>query len=94
MRTSLDQSEGRTGPAGMNGRRPRPIVEKLNGEACRCCGGRYYYLVFRVKSREGERARLAARCSRCYEQRDLFSVEQLVRDLNRISAERGCAPVG
>ncbi|ALA60269.1 hypothetical protein [Nitrospira moscoviensis] len=79
---------------GTTGRRPRRIVEKLNGEACRCCGARHYYLVFRVTSGEGERARLAARCSRCHEQRDLFSIEQLVRDMNRICAERRCAAVG
>lgn len=76
--------------------RPRPsrrIVEKLNGEACWCCGARHYYLVFRMKSGEGERARLAARCSRCHEQRDLFSIEQLVRDMNDMCAKPGYASV-
>jgi len=90
MQTSVNWGEGRIGTGE---RRPRRIVEKLNGEACRCCGARHYYLVFRA-GREGEWARLAARCSRCHEQRDLFSIEQLVRDMSWMCAGRSYASIG
>lgn len=90
MQTRPDHGLGRIG---RDGRGARRIVDKLNGEACRYCGTRNYYLVFRLKSREGERARLAARCSGCHEQRDLFSVDQLVRDMNRIGTRGGCVAV-
>lgn len=88
MQPSMETRGGVAGKDSVN--RSHRVVEKLSGEACGYCGARQYHLVFRVI--RGRGAVLAARCSRCHEQRDAFSLEQLTRDMERAPVDRryGC----
>lgn len=83
MQRSLENTRESVGAHSLD--RSNRIVDRLSGTACRLCGARHYYLVFRV-IKGGRGATLAARCSRCHEKRDSFSLEQLARDIGEAPA--------